>query len=96
MPSGKTHAQLTIQTATLLVPTTLIAALSHSPIVCSVTRAAYIGLPLLLFGFLAGVQPGAIAYLLQAHPREVLGAAIGLEVASLVHIISDWIWSELP
>jgi uncharacterized metal-binding protein len=61
---------------------------SHTPILGSLSRAAYLSLPLLL------TNPGLFG-VIQSHPRLFLAVAIGLEVGSMVHILSDWIWSEL-
>jgi uncharacterized metal-binding protein len=58
-------------------------------------KLVYLSVPLLLVSGSAGVEVEAISLFSRGHSGEVMAGAIGLEVGSLVHIISDWLWSEL-
>jgi uncharacterized metal-binding protein len=65
--------------------------LAHTPILGTLSRMIYLAVPLVLLG---GVSGQSLQWL-QAHPRLLIEVAIGLEIGSLIHIISDWVWSEL-
>jgi uncharacterized metal-binding protein len=69
--------------------------LSHSPLIGTASKVAYLAAIAALILPFAGVEPQAIAQFIQAHSVELMWSAIGFEVGSLVHIVSDWVWSEL-
>jgi uncharacterized metal-binding protein len=69
--------------------------LSHSPLIGSLSKVLYLAAIALLISQFIGVELQAIARFMQSHSSEIMVGAIALEVGSLVHIVSDWVWSEL-
>lgn len=62
--------------------------ISHSPVLSTLIRVAYLGVPAIAVGHLAGVN---LVQWLQPWRSELLAALVGLMVADMGHLVADGI-----